>query len=186
MENKADYGPLSQLIGTWQGSKGLDIAPEEDGTEERNQYYETITFEEAGSITNAEKQTLSVLRYHQIVQRKSDAKILHNEVGFWIWDKQSKTVIRSFTIPRAVAIVAGGIYEASENSEVVLKVSAAAEGSEWEIAQSPFMKNNAKTVSFESKFKINGNKLTFYQKTVLDIYGKIFDHIDENELELKK
>jgi len=48
------------------------------------------------------------------------------------------------------------------------------------------MKINAKTVSFESKFTINDSKLTFYQKTVLDIYGKIFDHIDENELGLIK
>jgi len=28
-----DYGPLAGLIGTWTGSKGLDIAPEPDGTE---------------------------------------------------------------------------------------------------------------------------------------------------------
>ncbi len=48
-----DYGPLRQLIGTWTGRGGLDIAPEPDGTE-RNPYYETIVFEAGGDVTNAE------------------------------------------------------------------------------------------------------------------------------------
>ena len=32
MRETVDYGPLSVLIGTWQGDKGIDIAPkpEED------------------------------------------------------------------------------------------------------------------------------------------------------------
>jgi len=186
MENSIDYGPLSHLVGTWKGDRGLDIAPEEDGTEERNEYYETLTFEEAGDLKNAGRQHLTMLKYHQVVSRKSNNEVFHDEIGYWIWDADAKTVMRSFTIPRAVAVVAGGVYTESGNNEVVLEVSAAAEGSEWQIAQSPFMQKNAKTVSFESKFTIKGGKLTFYEKTVLDIYGKIFDHTDENELELVK
>ena len=53
-----DYGPLAALVGTWEGDKGTDIAPEPDGTEE-NPYYETITFYPAGDVENAETQTLS-------------------------------------------------------------------------------------------------------------------------------
>ena len=45
-----DYGPLAALIGTWKGDKGVDRAPESDG-EERNPFYETITFEAAGDVT---------------------------------------------------------------------------------------------------------------------------------------
>ena len=41
-DNDFDYGPLTNLIGTWNGDKGMDIAPEPDGTE-HNPYYETIT-----------------------------------------------------------------------------------------------------------------------------------------------
>jgi hypothetical protein len=51
-----DYGPLAALVGTWQGDKGMDVAPEPDGTEE-NPYYETIVFEAAGDVSNAETQT---------------------------------------------------------------------------------------------------------------------------------
>ena len=53
-----DYGPLAALIGTWQGDKGMDVSPEPDGIEE-NPYYETIVFEAAGDVTNAEAQTLA-------------------------------------------------------------------------------------------------------------------------------
>ena len=33
-----DYGPLAALIGTWEGDKGVDVAPEPDGTEEKLYY----------------------------------------------------------------------------------------------------------------------------------------------------
>ena len=68
---EVDYGPLAGLIGVWQGDKGMDIAPEPDGTEE-NPYYETITFEAGGDLKNAEDQVLAGVRYHQVVKRKSD------------------------------------------------------------------------------------------------------------------
>ncbi len=61
-----DYGPLAPLIGTWKGDKGMDVAPEPDGAED-SPYYETIIFEDIGVVTNAERQDLAVLRYHQVV-----------------------------------------------------------------------------------------------------------------------
>ena len=66
---KINYGPLTGLIGTWQGDKGLDVAPEPDGTEE-NPYYETITYQGIGDVCNAEEQRLVVIHYRQIVRRK--------------------------------------------------------------------------------------------------------------------
>jgi len=63
-----DYGPLTGLIGSWHGDKGMDVAPEPDGIE-HNPYYETITFEAAGDVTNAEQQQLAVLFYRQQVSR---------------------------------------------------------------------------------------------------------------------
>ena len=60
-----NYGPLKEFIGVWKGDKGMDIAPESDGTEE-NPYYETIEFTEGGDLTNAESQVLAVLHYHEL------------------------------------------------------------------------------------------------------------------------
>jgi hypothetical protein len=105
-----DYRPLACLIGTWKGEEGMDVAPEPDGTEE-NPYDESIVYEACGDATNLEKQTLAILRYHQVVKRKSNDKVFHNETGYLTWDSESGTVTQSFAIPRGVAIVAGGTGE---------------------------------------------------------------------------
>ncbi len=86
-----NYGPLAALVGNWSGDKGLDIAPDDPGKAEEP-YYETIMFEAIGNVGNAKKQTLAVLRYHQVVSRKSDAAVFHNETGYWSWDADSNTV----------------------------------------------------------------------------------------------
>jgi hypothetical protein len=39
-----DYGPLAGLIGTWNGDKGMDVAPEPEGVE-RAPYFETTSLE---------------------------------------------------------------------------------------------------------------------------------------------
>ncbi len=81
-----DYGPLRQLIGTWTGRGGLDIAPEPDGTE-RNPYFETIVFETGGDVTNAESQDLAFIHYRELVQRESNDEVFHDQTGYWIWDE---------------------------------------------------------------------------------------------------
>lgn len=179
-EITVDYGPLGGLIGVWEGDKGMDIAPEDDGSIEENPYYETITFEAAGDLKNANEQHLAMVRYHQVVTRKSTSQVFHDEVGYWIWDADRNTIMRSFTIPRGVCVLAGGEYKNGNT----LEVKAEAGAQDWGIVQSPFMIEKAKTVSFHSKINVNKNVLSFYQKTVLEIYGKTFDHTDENELKL--
>jgi hypothetical protein len=108
-QDDVDYGPLNQLIGVWRGDKGVDIAPEPDGAE-NNPYYETIAFTAASDVTNAESQTLAAIHYRQIVQRKSNDKVFHDETGYWMWDAQAGIIMHSLTIPRAVSVLAGGIY----------------------------------------------------------------------------
>ncbi|MEH6634786.1 MAG: heme-binding beta-barrel domain-containing protein [Halioglobus sp.] len=87
-----NYGPLAALVGVWKGDKGVDRAPEPDG-EERNPFYETITFGAAGDVTNAEQQTLSIVRYHQVVSRKSNDEVFHEQLGFWLWDPADDTIL---------------------------------------------------------------------------------------------
>lgn len=177
-----DYGPLACLIGTWVGDKGMDIAPEPDGVEE-NPYYETITFEAAGDVTNAESQTLAVVRYHQVVSRKSNSQVFHDENGYWLWDAQQGLIMQSLVIPRAVCVIAGSNYQETDNGDTVkLSVSAKEGDPDWGILQSPFMRDNARTVEFRHEITIKGNLLGYSETTVLDIYGQIFDHTDNNEL----
>ena len=179
-----NYGPLAALIGVWKGDKGIDRAPEPDG-EERSPYYETITFEATGSVDNAEKQTLAIVRYHQTVSRKSNDEVFHDQVGYWLWDSVDDTIVETFTIPRAVAVVAGGKLGQPENpgQELIFKVSAEVGSQEFGIVQAPFMFNNAKTTRFSHTLIVKGGEMRYRETTVLNIYDKTaYDHTDANTL----
>lgn len=177
-----DYGPLTELIGVWKGDKGLDIAPEPEGAE-NNLYYETITFSAVGDVTNAETQTLAVVHYRQIVQRKSNDKVFHDETGYWLWDADAEIIMLSLTIPRGVSVLAGGNHHGKRttDSDFILEVSAG-QNKNWQIIQSPFMQDNARTKEFYRQITVGNGQLSYSQKIIVDIYGKIFEHTDINEL----
>ncbi|HEY6131865.1 MAG TPA: heme-binding beta-barrel domain-containing protein [Halioglobus sp.] len=179
-----DYGPLAALIGTWEGDKGVDRAPEPDG-EERTLYYETIVFEAAGDVTNAESQILSVVRFHQVVSRKSNNKVFHDQVGYWLWDPADNTIVQTFTIPRGVAVVAGGTLApaADPAQELVFNVAADANSPQFGIIQAPFMFKQARTTAFTHTMTVNGDEMRYSESTLLDIYHvKSYDHTDVNTL----
>ncbi len=180
--SNVDYGPLTGLIGRWHGSKGEDIAPLPDGTE-TNSYRENIVFSAAGDLDNAETQELVAVHYHQLVNRISDDKKIHDQTGYWIWDAEAELVMHSFTIPRGVTVLAGGRYEQpSDLAGSVLTVSASLDSSNWTITQSPFMKGNALTMAFSQTMNITSDCLSYEQTTLIDIYGKMFEHTDRNDL----
>ena len=181
-----DYGPLKSLIGVWKGDKGVDVAPEPDG-EETNPFFETITFSEAGGVTNAESQNLTALHYHQLVSRKSDGQVFHNETGYWMWDAEASTVMHSLTIPRAVAVLAGGIYTGAKDADgrAIIEVAAKIDDEKWGIIQSPFMTENACTKEFSQQVIVGNGSLIYSETTMIEIYGKLFEHTDQNELELQ-
>lgn len=175
-----NYGPLAALVGTWEGDKGVDRAPEPDG-EERSPYYETIVFEAAGLVTNAEKQTLAIVRYHQVVSRKSNNEVFHDQTGYWLWDCADNSIVETFTIPRGVALVAVGTLAPTDSpdQEMVFNVVAGPEG----IVQAPFLFKQARTTRFSHTITVKGDQMRYTETTVLDIYGKkSYDHVDLNTL----
>ncbi len=177
---EVDYGPLASLIGNWAGDSGMDVSPEPDG-EDHSPYYETMMFEACGDVDNAETQELIVLRYHLVVARKKNDKVFHNESGYLTWCQESGDIVQSFVIPRGVGVVAGG--KAEQNSQgVVIEVSASLDDDDYGIVQGPFMRDNASTQSFTRRIEVSGNELSYKQTTVVDIYGRVFDHTDENTL----
>lgn len=181
-EEIVDYGPLKLLIGTWEGNKGIDIAPDPEGVEE-NPYYETITYEEGGDLDNAERQHLAIVPYHQVVRRKSNNEVFHDERGYLLWDKENQTIIQSFTIPRGLAIVAGTSFTSNPEADTIEFEVKAEEHGEWNIAQSPFLRQNAKTTAFTHKMKFTKNTLEYSETTTLNIYGnRQFAHTDDNVL----
>lgn len=177
-----NYGPLTGLIGTWYGDKGKDVAPEPDGTENNN-YYETIIFTEASEVTNAESEVLSALHYVQKVHRIEGDKMIHHETGYWMWNQQSNEVIHSLTIPRGVCVLAAG--KVKEMDSISFEVSAESDAQERSLIQSPFMNEKAKMTSYQQQLILSENSLYYKQTMMLDIYGKVFEHTDNNTLQRK-
>ncbi len=183
MIDGVDYGPLEGLVGVWEGAGGVDVAPEPDGQEE-TPYFETITFEVVGDVTNAEQQTLAVIGYHQVVSKKENDEVFHDQRGYWTWDPATDVITESVNIPRVVAVLASGQY-APSNGEVTLSVAAAEGDADWGIIQSPFMRDNARTTAFEHSIKLSANTLEYSETTSLEIYGRSFAHTDGNTLARK-
>ena len=177
-----DYGPLAALIGTWEGGKGMDIAPDPDMPREENPYYETITFAAAGDATNANHQVLAAVFYRQVVSRHSDNKVFHDQCGYWTWDKATGEVTHSLSIPRAMCALAGGHATVNGNA-VTLEVQAKLGNEDWGVVQQPFLRDNASTKAFRMVLTVEGDALKYREITSLDIYGKPFAHSDENELQ---
>lgn len=182
-EAEVDYGPLAGLIGKWSGDKGLDIAPEVEGQEE-SEYYETLEFSPIGLVTNVDTQDLAGLYYRQVVQDKADDEFIHNQTGYLLWDADNKTVINSFTIPRGLCTLAAGSYngETDENGRTVLTFKASHDDPNWTIIQSPFMSKMAKSLSFDMKLVFGDGFLRYEQMTLIDIFGRNFEHTEHNEL----
>ena len=187
---KVDFGPLQHLIGIWKGDKGMDVAPTKPAgkpaaikklAKEESPYFEVLTIEPAGDVTNAEEQTLVIVRYHQSIYRKADKEQFHDEIGYWIWNPAAKTVMQSLLIPRAVGLLAGGKVTESKGS-ITFKVGAGIDNKDWGIIQSPFMQKKARTVHFSHTVTVKGNTMTYNETTKLEIYGKSFNHTDGNIL----
>ncbi|WP_369600366.1 heme-binding beta-barrel domain-containing protein [Hahella sp. SMD15-11] len=180
-EHEVDYGPLAALAGAWYGESGTDVAPEPDG-KEINPFYETIVFTPAGDTTNAEEQTLVAMHYHQVVRRKSDHKVFHNETGFWLWEPATGRVTQTLTIPRGVSVIAEGRAEANGEGWV-LEVETTEDGRVGAIAQTPFLAQKARTLSFTHRIEVAGDTLRYTETTLVDIYGRRFEHTDRNTLQ---
>jgi hypothetical protein len=139
MTNATDFGPLQLLIGIWQGQSGTDLSPEPDGTE-HNQYRERFEVQPVRPLSNAEEQHLMAVQYHQTVYRIRDNKQIHDQSGYWSWDKEMQTVMHSFTLARGMSVIAGGQVQIDEKFRHHFNVSASAEiGAQWPISQSPFL-----------------------------------------------
>mgnify|MGYP006431388023 CR=1 FL=1 len=174
-----DLGPLAPLVGTWTGNKGKDLSPEPSGSEE-TEYRETLSFEVVGSVLNAEKQELRVLRYLQRVFAREEGTCIHDETGYWMWEPKTNRVLKSTAIPRGVVALMEGEWLKDDNAQSIqLKLLSPEHES---VVQPTWMKENAKTVSMTQSWSLDSQGLAYDQLTVLDIYGKTFEHTDSNKL----
>lgn len=180
IDTLANLGPLAAMAGTWQGTRGLDTNPKADGPR-KQAYTEHIELQPIDPQTNG-PQLLYGLRYHTHVTKPGQTKTYHDQVGYWLWEPATGTVIHTIAIPRGqVAMAAGHAEPGAKSFELV-----ATQGLDtFGICSAPFLLHAFRTVEFRIKVETNPDGTWSYSEdTVLQILGsnELFHHTDRNTL----
>jgi hypothetical protein len=175
-----NLGPLTGMAGIWQGSRGLDVKPKAEGPK-KQAYVDRIELQPIDPQTNG-PQLFYGLRYHQHVVKPDQVKTYHDQVGYWLWEPATGTVIQTLAIPRAQIAMAVGHADADAKSFELV----ASRGSQtYGICSTPFLEYAFTTVEFRIKVSINADgSWTYDEDTVLMIRGKSepFHHTDRSTL----
>jgi hypothetical protein len=182
-EELRNLGPLGHLVGTWRGDKGNDVAPSmgDRNDEAVSPYREEMTFEPTGRVDNHE-QILYGLRYRTTAWRIGEPDSFHEELGYWMWDKANKQVMRCFMIPRGVTVLAGGD---ADQLSTELRLAAECGSETYGICSNHFLDREFKTVRYELELTFNEDgSFTYKEDTILRIKGRdeLFHHTDANTL----
>lgn len=175
-----NLGPLRPLAGIWQGTRGLDVKPKADGAR-KQAYVERIELQPIDPVANG-PQLFYGLRYLMLVTKPEQTKTYHEQVGYWLWEPATGTVIQTLSIPRGQTAMAAGKASAdATHFELV-----ATEGLQtYGICSNPFLAHAFRTVEYRIAVTVNpGGSWSYDQDTVLMIQGQTepFHHRDRNTL----
>lgn len=182
-----NYGPLRFLIGTWQsrGLTGENQAPDVDRKTENTKFRQTMIFEPIGDVNNHE-QVLYALRYHTKAWEEGRDGLndphFHEEVGYFIWDKVNHQVLKSFIVPRGVAVNAGGD---ADRDATEFSLSAVLGSHTYGVCSNKFLDEEFQTVRYDVKYEIiDEDTFSYDENTQLKIKNQnlIFDHTEKNTL----
>lgn len=175
-----NLGPLRPMAGIWEGMRGLDIKPKADGPR-KQAYHERIELQPIDPVTNG-PQLFYGLRYHVHVTKPDQVKTYHDQVGYWLWEPATGTVIQTLAIPRGqIAMASGRASADASHFELLATRGAENDG----ICSNPFLEYAFKTVEYRIKVSINPDGTWSYDEdTVMMIRGQEepFHHIDRNTL----
>ena len=176
----ANLGPLAPMAGVWRGERGLDVKPKAEGPK-KQAYIENISLQPIDPQTNG-PQMYYGLRYHTHITKPDNVKTYHDQVGYWLWEPATQTVIHTLTIPRGQVVMAVG--KAAPDAKTFELVSTN-DDVNFGIRSAPFLEDNFKTVEFRIKVTINDDGTWGYEEdTVMMIAGQSepFHHTDKNLL----
>ncbi len=183
-----NYGPLRFLVGTWEsdGFLGKNRAPDPSRQVENTKFRQQMIFEPIGEVENHE-QMLYALRYHtKAWEEGDDEEPFHEEVGYFIWDKTRREVMKSFIVPRGIAVNAGGV---ADINAIEFSMKAELGSPIFGICSNPFLDEEFKTLSYDISFKFNEDgDLEYEENTRIKMKGQdqIFDHTESNILKKVK
>ena len=175
-----NLGPLATLAGSWKGDKGIDVSRVNSKVKE-TKYHEKVTFEPLGPVRNG-PQELYGLRYSMTAWRLGEEDAFHEEVGYWLWDRINKQVLRCFMVPRGVLINAGGTAEADSKE---FHLSAEVGSETYGILSNIYLDESYKTMKYLLDVTVHDDNSFSYSETTqlwIPVNKAIFDHTDKNTL----
>jgi hypothetical protein len=174
-----NLGPLTPLAGVWEG-RGVDTHPVAEGTED-SEYVERIELQPIDPQPNG-PQLFYGLRYHQRVNEPGDPATFHDQVGFWLWEPATGTLLQTVAIPRAQVALAGGRADGEART---FTLRAARGSTAFGICSGPFLEEAFTTVEYAITVTVNGDGTWSYeQDTMLRVAGRPepFHHLDRSTL----
>ena len=175
-----NLGPLAPLAGIWEGRRGLDVHPVEEGTE-KNAYIERIEMQPIDPQTNG-PQLLYGLRYHVHVVKPDEVETFHDQVGYWLWEPATGNLMQTLAIPRGqIAMATGNAGADARSFELVARRGSEVNG----ICSNPFLEYAFQTLEYRISVTVNQDGTWSYeQDTVLLVRGRTepFHHTDRNTL----
>lgn len=178
-------GPLTPLVGEWEGNVGVDLSyHNDDDVTEKTSYFEKCIFKPIPRQENG-VQKLDGLFYKSTAWRHGEEAMepFHDEVGFLLWDKVNGQVIRSVVFGRGIAIQAGATAKPRDKE---IHFRAMPGDPCYGILQNKYLKEKAELMSFESVFKFNDDgTFTHSSDIVLKLAamgGTSMHHTDINTL----
>ncbi len=176
----ANLGPLAAMAGIWEGEHSMDRSPKADGPDE-TQYIERIELQAIDAQANG-PQLYYGLRYHIRILEPGEVATFHDQVGYWLWEPATGTIIQTLTIPRGQTAMAVGTTTADAKSFTLR----AERGSMTNgISSNPFLEKFFRTESYTITVTIHDDgRWSYEQDTVLIIpdQEKPFHHTDRNIL----
>lgn len=178
-------GPLTPLVGEWEGNAGVDLSyhNRDDETVETG-YFEKAWFHPIPLQENGQ-QRLEGLNYNMKAWRHGEEAMdpFHDEVGYLLWEKTSGAIMRVVVFGRGIAMIAGGTAQARDKT---LNFKATPGDPNYGILQNKYLSGRAELRSFDSTFTItDAGELNYTQDLVLKlaaIGGKEMHHTDVNTL----
>lgn len=181
-------GPLTPLVGDWEGNVGVDLSyhNKEDETAETG-YFEKAWFRPIPIVENG-RQTMQGLNYGMTAWRHGEEAMdpFHDEVGYLLWEVATGQIMRCFAVPRGIALLAGGSAKAGDK---ILRFKAEPGSSSYGLVQNKYLLERARLGTFESVFTFNDDGTFGYTSDLvleLAATGKSMHHTDRNTLHRTK
>jgi len=176
----ANLGPLRPMAGTWESVAGDDKHPVVEGTEQ-NDFVERYDLQPIDPQTNG-PQLFYGLRYHTHIVKPGEVETFHDQVGYWLWEQATNTVIMSLAIPRGQVVLASGPAEPDAKA---FELTARQGDETYGICSNPFLNEAFRTIEFRMKVSIDSDATWSYEEdTVMRVRGRDepFHHTDRNTL----